>query len=182
YEMTTGRTPFAGLEANSVGETKDRILHAQPDPIPDGNDPARIELNRIIRKCLEKDRETRYQSARELGVDLKSLRRDSEQMPGGGRRAGIRQKIGSTWILLFLGLVMVLLVGVGAALLMRSPIDSIAVLPFSNDSDNPEAVALSEGITDDLINRLSQVRMLRVINRITASSYHGDPLQIGREL
>src|SRR5262245_38310909 len=78
YEMTTGRSPFAGV---SAGETMDRILHAQPEPIPDGNDPGRIELNRITGKCLEKDREHRYQSARELVVDLKNLQRYSGSEP-----------------------------------------------------------------------------------------------------
>ncbi len=75
YEMTTGRLPFAGT---STSETMDRILHGQPEAIARFNYSVPGELERIIRKCLEKDRERRYQSARELLIDLKSLKRDSD--------------------------------------------------------------------------------------------------------
>jgi Tol biopolymer transport system component/tRNA A-37 threonylcarbamoyl transferase component Bud32 len=75
YEMATGRLPFAG--ANTV-ETLDRILHAQPEAMAQFNQNVPTELERIARKCLEKERERRYQSARELLVDLKNLQRDSD--------------------------------------------------------------------------------------------------------
>ena len=73
YEMATGRLPFAGTTAT---ETMDRVLHAQPESIARGNEEVPAELERIVRKCLEKDRERRCQSARELLVDLKNLQRD----------------------------------------------------------------------------------------------------------
>jgi serine/threonine protein kinase/Tfp pilus assembly protein PilF len=74
YEMATGRLPFAGA---TVTETMDRVLHAPPEAISRLNQQAPGELERIVRKCLEKERERRYQSARELLVDLKNLQRDS---------------------------------------------------------------------------------------------------------
>ncbi len=74
YEMATGRLPFSG--ANST-ETMARILQAQPDAMARFNYEVPEELERTVRKCLEKDRERRYQSARELLVDLKNLERDS---------------------------------------------------------------------------------------------------------
>ncbi|HSE96846.1 MAG TPA: protein kinase, partial [Blastocatellia bacterium] len=74
YEMITGRLPFAGATAS---ETMDRILHAQPEAIARFNYDAPAELERIVRKCLEKDRAWRYQSARELLIDLRHLKRDS---------------------------------------------------------------------------------------------------------
>jgi two-component system LytT family response regulator len=74
YEMATGRLPFSG--ANST-ETMARILQAQPDAMARFNYEVPEELERTVRKCLEKDRERRYQSARELMVDLKNLERDS---------------------------------------------------------------------------------------------------------
>ncbi len=74
YEMATGRLPFAG--ANS-SETMARILQAQPDAMARFNYDVPEELERVVRKCLEKERERRYQSARELLVDLKNLERDS---------------------------------------------------------------------------------------------------------
>ncbi len=75
YEMATGRLPFAGA---SVTETLDRILHAEPAAIGSFNSDAPADLERIVRKCLEKDREARYQSARELLIDLQNLKRDSD--------------------------------------------------------------------------------------------------------
>ena len=74
YEMTTGKLPFAG---RTVTETIEQIRHAQPDAIARYNYGAPPELERIIRKLHEKDPANRYQSARELEVDLRNLRRDS---------------------------------------------------------------------------------------------------------
>jgi eukaryotic-like serine/threonine-protein kinase len=84
YEMATGRRPFTGTTAS---ETMDRIIHAQPDAIARFNYSVPAELERIIRKCLEKDPERRYQSARELVVDLKNLKRESE--PGAAAYEGV---------------------------------------------------------------------------------------------
>jgi TolB-like protein len=74
YEMTTGRLPFSGSQANEV---MDRILHAQPDAIARFNYDVPPELERIIRKSLEKDRERRYQLAREVWADLSRLKEAS---------------------------------------------------------------------------------------------------------
>ncbi|MFN2239992.1 MAG: serine/threonine protein kinase, partial [Thermoanaerobaculia bacterium] len=74
YEMATGRLPFSGRSAT---ETIEQIRHAQPDAIARYNYGAPPELERIIRKLHEKEPSNRYQSARELEVDLRNLRRDS---------------------------------------------------------------------------------------------------------
>jgi len=74
YEMATGRLPFSG---STPSETMARILQAQPDAIARFNYEVPEGLERVVRKCLEKDRARRYQSARELLVDLKNLARDS---------------------------------------------------------------------------------------------------------
>ena len=73
--MTTGRLPYTGT---STSETMDRILHGEPEAIARFNYNVPGELERIVRKCLEKDRERRYQSARDLLIDLKNLKRDSD--------------------------------------------------------------------------------------------------------
>jgi serine/threonine protein kinase len=73
YEMATGRLPFSGATTN---ETMDRILHAQPEAIARFNRSLPVELERIIYKTLEKDREVRCQTASELRADLKRLKRD----------------------------------------------------------------------------------------------------------
>src|SRR5580704_14684469 len=73
YRMATGRLPFAGATAQ---ETLARILQSQPDA-----------LERIARKCLEKDRDRRYASARDLLVDLRNLERGISETSSGGREA-----------------------------------------------------------------------------------------------
>jgi non-specific serine/threonine protein kinase len=75
YQMSTSRLPFVG---SSVAETVGQLLHAQPEAITDLNRNVPAELDRIVRKCLEKDVERRYQSARDLLVDLQNLKRDSD--------------------------------------------------------------------------------------------------------
>jgi serine/threonine protein kinase/Tol biopolymer transport system component len=72
YEMATGRRPFL---AKTLNDTVNRILHEQPEAVAHFNESVPSELEQIIRKCLEKDRDRRYQSARELLVDLQNLKR-----------------------------------------------------------------------------------------------------------
>lgn len=74
YEMTTGRLPFGG---SGTGVTLDRILHAQPAAMAQFNANTPKELETIVLKCLEKERERRYQSAQELGDELRNLQRES---------------------------------------------------------------------------------------------------------
>jgi non-specific serine/threonine protein kinase len=71
YQMATGQSPFASI---SVGETIDRILHAEPQPISVLNPSIPPDLEVVIQRCLEKDRERRFQSARDLLVDLREQR------------------------------------------------------------------------------------------------------------
>src|SRR5262245_50997405 len=74
YEMATGRLPFPG---STPTETISRLLNAQPEAMARFHYGLPEELERIIRKCLEKDRERRYQSARDLLVDLRNLEQNS---------------------------------------------------------------------------------------------------------
>src|SRR5262249_9206381 len=73
YQMATSRLPFSG---NSVNEVLDHVVHAQPEAISRFNYNVPQELERIIRKCMEKDSARRYQSARDLLIDLNNLQRD----------------------------------------------------------------------------------------------------------
>ncbi len=77
YQMTTRTCPFSGASAI---ETIDRIIHGEPRAIDSYNKEVPPEFERIIRKCLEKDRENRYQSARDLLPDLRNLKK---QVAGG---------------------------------------------------------------------------------------------------
>jgi len=84
YQMATGRMPFEG---SNPSETIARILEAQPEAMARFNYGVPEDLDRIVRKCLEKDRERRYQSARDLMVDLKGIVREHDAAPA-QRQAG----------------------------------------------------------------------------------------------
>jgi two-component system, LytTR family, response regulator len=78
YQMASGKLPFTGASAQ---ETLARILQSPPDALGRLNYELPEEFERIVKKCLEKDRERRYQSAKELLVDLRNL----ERTPSGER-------------------------------------------------------------------------------------------------
>ena len=80
YELVTGRKPFTGA---NIGETIHNVVNAQPEAIARFNYEVTPELERIIRKCLQKDVKNRYQSAREVLIDLKNLK--SELFSAGTR-------------------------------------------------------------------------------------------------
>jgi non-specific serine/threonine protein kinase len=82
YELATGRRPFVGATPT---ETLGRIVHAEPEPMA-GSALVLPELERITRRCLEKDAARRYQSARDLLVDLQRLKRQSDAAPIGETR------------------------------------------------------------------------------------------------
>ena len=94
YEMATGRLPFDGENSQ---QAMARILQSQPEAIARFNYGAPEELERVVRKCLEKDRGRRYQTARDVLVDLRNLHRDSGQTAAGGeaaaREAGARLRV-----------------------------------------------------------------------------------------
>ena len=73
YHLLTGRTPFAGA---NLGEILDNVIHRQPEAIARFNYEVPPELERITLKLLAKDVDRRYQSARDLLVDLKNLQRE----------------------------------------------------------------------------------------------------------
>jgi two-component system LytT family response regulator len=89
YEMATGRLPYAGANAT---ELLMQILHAQPEAMARFNYETPPELERIVRKCLEKDRDRRYQNACDLLVDLKNLQRSYEPAGSGEKTTSTRAR------------------------------------------------------------------------------------------
>jgi serine/threonine protein kinase/tetratricopeptide (TPR) repeat protein len=179
YEMATGRLPFSG---STPAETLSRILQAQPEAMARLNYSVSPELERIVRKCLEKERERRYQSARELVVDLRNLKRDSDS---GSAAISVGQSRSLLWVALSI-LATALAVVVAYVWLGRGePIESLAVLPFVNVGGDPGTEYLTDGITENLINSFSQLPRLRVVPRSLAFSYKArevDPRKVGRDL
>jgi len=146
YEMVTRRMPFQGETPEMI---RNNILNGDPDNPCRINPAIPAALEAIIRKSLEKHREMRYQTASDLLADLRRLKRDLDSGP---------QKNSST------------------AATSRRPgkvIDSLAILPLANETRDPETDYLSDGITETLINNLSQLPKLRVLPRSTVFRYKG---------
>lgn len=178
YELLTGHLPFVG---KTTSDTIEKISHAQPEPIARFNYSLPPELERIIRKLLEKDPDRRYQSARELLVDLKNLKRDSSS----GEVATAHPPRRARSLYAAIAAALILIVAIGAALLWKrrpataqTSIDSIAVLPFVNVSKDPETEYLSDGISESIINNLTQIASLRVIPRSTVFRYKGKEIDL----
>lgn len=181
YELATGRLPFAGA---STTETLAKIVTAQPEAIARLNYDVPAELERIIRKCLEKNPDARYQSAKDLLVDLKTLKRDTES---GAVAAATPTKHDRRPVLV--AAVLSLALAAAGALYWTSGdserIDSLAVLPFENGSADPDAEYFSDGVTESIISSLAQLPDVKVISRTSAFHYKGqtiDPEKVGEEL
>jgi len=187
YEMCTGVLPFRGDTSGVIFES---ILNRTPAPVVRLNPDTPPKMEEIISKCLEKDRNLRYQHASEVRTDLQRLRRDTES--GKTVASGAAAPRWSRWTLLIGGAVaLALLVTLVAVARFRfgssngTPINSVAVLPFTNASGDPNLEYLSDGITEGVIDRLSGLPNLKVISRTSAFRYKQreiEPQKVAKEL
>jgi serine/threonine protein kinase/tetratricopeptide (TPR) repeat protein len=192
YEMATARLPFQG---NTSAVIFSAILTKTPTPPTRLNPELPAKLEDVITKAIEKDRDVRYQHASEMRADLKRLKRDTDSSRTVAGATAATEEPGQPWrrgkTALGIAAVVLLAVLAGAGWLYRSrtdggeTIDSLAVLPFVNGSGDPNAEYLSDGITESLINSLSQLPKLEVKSRDSAFHYKGkdpDAETVGREL
>ncbi len=185
YELATGRRPFHGTTSTALA---DQILHA-PAPSPQLLQPKlSARLTDPILKCLEKDAENRYQSAKELLVDLRRLGTPTATASVPARRRQVPARS-----LAIAGVVVVAIVVAAAYLyvahkkLAAAPpqITSLAVLPLANLSSDASQEYFADGMTEALITDLSKIKALKVISRTSVMQYKGvkKPLpEIAREL
>src|SRR5262245_42432275 len=161
YELTAGSRPFSGDTNLGVLSS---ILRDTPRPLTEVNSTLPPDLQRIVSRSLAKDRQRRYQSAGDLRRDLEELDLSLRSGPLGVPAVPVpRRRVEES----------------------KPAIDSLAVLPFTNAAGDPEAEYLSDGITESLMNRLSQIPSLRVVPRGTAFRYKGrdvDPVKAGKQL
>ncbi len=186
YEMSTGTLPFRG---ESSGVIFDSILNRTPVSVIRLNPNTPPKLEEIVSKCLEKDRNLRYQHASEIRADLQRLKRDSEW--GKTTTSGTavprlsRQRILISAIA-FASVVALIAVGAfyfGSS--TRTRINSVAVLPFANATGDPSMEYLSDGITEGVIDKLSGLPTVKVISRTSAFHFKGrdvEPQKVAKEL
>lgn len=208
FEAVTRQKPFEG---ESVIQSLHKIVYEPAPPIADLNPAAPAELQRVVRRCLAKDKEERYQSIKDVAIELKDLRREMKADGGTGAPSPLSTSSGSTTHIgststssaeyLFSGIrrhkvasitVAAILIGLAGAGFFywraRTPevaIESIAVLPFQNQANDADTEYLSDGVTESIINSLTQLPNLRVIARSSAFRYKGkqiDPFVAGKEL
>ena len=229
YEMVTGRAPFEGETASDVMAA---ILMKEPELITVYNPEAPAELQRILGKALHKERDERYQTMKDVLLDLRELHDELaleaklersirpatsniENQPTLIAEGGITQeaaepvtqtatvrttssaeylvseiKQNKRGIAVALLVVSLATVGLGYwFFFLRSasvrPIESIAVMPFVNESGHADAEYLSDGMTETLISSLSQLPNLNVKPRSSVFRYKGketNPQTIGKEL
>jgi serine/threonine protein kinase/Tfp pilus assembly protein PilF len=222
YEAATGRKPFAG---DSIIDTLHKIIYEPAPAINDINPSASPDLQRVIRKCLAKEPEKRYQTIRDTANDLEEVLAemkgvsDIERSVAPSTSTTTSSAIGNTddgrsertmsvsqhqvssaeyvitgikqhKLVLVIALMVLLggAVGVGMYLRARTArvgIESLAVMPFVNESGNANVEYLSDGMTETLINSLSQIPNLSVKARSSVFRYKGkeiDPKKIAAEL
>ena len=190
YEMATGRKPFIGA---NTGETIEKIRRSQPEAVARFNYEIPSELERIIRKCLEKDRENRYQSVRELMIDLKNLRRDSETHSKVTTAVRVKDESSRRRTIFISGaavLILSALAGIYYFVTRRQQpqanvqIRSIAVLPFKPLVAGSRDESLELGMADTLITKLSNIRQVDVRPISAVRKYTGleqDAIAAGRD-
>jgi serine/threonine-protein kinase len=229
YELVAGRAPFVGESSTDVLAA---ILDKEPLPLLRFTDDVPAELQRIVSKCLRKERDERYQTIKDLLLDLRELRDElaleaklersirpaspsgenhrtliaeaeitRDQNAQATSAASARTTSSAEYLVseirqhkrgiaVLLSVVLLAAIGFGYWLFfLRSPgvkqIESIAVMPFVNESGNAEVEYLSDGMTETLIRSLSQLPGLNVKARSSVFRYKGkvsNPQTIGKEL
>ncbi|HEY9433251.1 MAG TPA: protein kinase [Blastocatellia bacterium] len=221
YEMVAGRAPFDGPTPIDV---MTQVLDRDPRPLTSFSYGAPFELQRIVSKAMRKDREERYQTVKDLMLDLRSLKRELEATTTLSYAANAETSSGSRIVVAsssasqsepivvraissaeyivgeikrhkrgFLLTLVALSLAVFATLTFivnrDHPIESIAVLPFVTQNDDPnaesEVAELGDAITDSIINNLSQIPSLNVRPRGAVLRYKGrevDPQEAAKAL
>src|SRR5438477_2532866 len=185
--METGALPFRGETSGVVFKA---ILDGTPTSALRLNPDLPVELERIINRALDKDRDLRYQHASDMRAELQRLKRQTESTKIVATQASPDKtlKRHKLWVVLATCVAVIGLAAGGAWYLRSSraaQIDSIAVLPFTNGGGDANTDYLSDGITESLIDSLAHVPQLKVKSRNSVFRYKGkdvDAQKAGNDL
>ena len=220
FEAITRQRAFAG---NDHVEILNKVIRQPVPSLATFTPNAPADLQRIVRRCLAKDPEQRYQDIKDVAIELKEVRRELQehgvdttvqtvssasskarpawQLETVQMQPGTAEVPASTGVIVnelkrhkiaaiagVLILAVVAAVGIRSYLHAKNPeivVDSIAVMPFANQDKNPDSEWISDGLTESIINNLTQLPNLRVIARSSVFRYKGrenDPIAVGKEL
>jgi serine/threonine protein kinase/Tfp pilus assembly protein PilF len=174
YEMLTGKLPFKGDYEQAVIYS---ILNDEPESALNIKSDLPVELNRIIKKALEKNPQQRYQNIDEIISDLNSLNlviKSNYSIKEADKDKS--KKIRKNMIIGPAVLILIIVVGIGYFLMNQFQkttrvIDSLAVLPLENLSGDPDQEYFSDGMTEALITELSRIKALKVISRTSVMQF-----------
>ena len=208
FEAVTGHKPFEG---DSTVKALYKVIYEPPPLIKDFNPSAPADLERIVRRCLAKDPEDRYQTIKDVTIELRDLRRQLESgvivgssgelsfsehsapehqlegKPGdtGARKASLSDAAPGKKPKRPARAAKRNISVASRRSQSNKPIDSLAILPLTNVSADADFEYLCNGITESIINNMAQVAKLRVMARSSVFRYSGkdvDPQVVGREL
>ncbi|MBN1896029.1 protein kinase [bacterium] len=167
YEILTSHLPFQGEYEAALSYS---ILNEHPRPVRDARPDAPQALEKIISRCLEKDKTRRFQHMEEITAGIRGLLQEMPSASASRKKNKLPLWIGA-------GLVLLALAILAYYSLSKKTSDehekSIAVLPFVDMSPQRDQEYFCDGMTEELINRLSRVQSLRVPARTSAFAFKG---------
>ncbi len=190
YEVLTGRKPFRG---DTSAETLAAILRDHPSELAAVGRTFPPRIDALVRRCLEKNPDYRFQSARDLAFAMREILSDSEGLPSSARTTPRRMAVGRGPNL-FVACLLVVIAAVfwfdarARSLLVPgggARIRSLAVLPLTNLSGNREQEYFADAMTEELTTRLAKLGNWRVTSRTSVMGYRGTQkkmAEIAREL
>ena len=198
FEMATGKKPFTGT---NVVMTLHAVINSKPASPRSINPAVPAELEAIIGKAMEKDRNLRYKNAAEMKADLVKLKKETDPTLGSGLRrvSGLHvatntfQKSSSMRSWIIAGLAAMLIAVVAAAgtwwlqhrvATVEAGIRTIAVLPLQNIKNDAESEFLRFALADEIANALTYAHSLEIRPSMSTQKYaaEADPTKAGREL
>lgn len=174
FECITARRAFF---AASPIDTMTAVLRDELPTLHDAASKVPAEIDRIIHRCVEKHPAARFQSAGDLAFALRHIEASASRRPFASLRV--------TAIATAAILVVIAAIVLNRRIAKPQRIETLAVLPFLNDTKNPANDYLSDGLTESVINNLSQIPELSVVSRTSVFRYKGKPTvpqEIARDL